>query len=249
MTSPIDFWLPPSGLLLKDDFASNDAVADATISELRWELVTIGNASTPSYLAQQGLGAYGVLRLTTAATANGDGGVIRLDEDGLIVRPGTKFGAKIRYPTELASGNFRVGLQDSVTATSPTVGVWVDSDAGVLSCQVDSADHGDEAALVSGPAGVKAGLTSGTTMAIDSFYEFRVECSSEQNAQGGPKSVAFYGGLVGANGRPVMVHLATVPCNIDDDEEVEFSLAHWQDSGGADAVALDVDFVWLWIPR
>lgn len=249
MTSPLDLIRPPTGLYLKDDFYANDAVADATLGELRWELVTIGNVSVPTFLTQQGIGAYGVLRLTTAATADGDGSVIRLDEDGLIIRPGCEFGFKLRYPIELI-GNFRVGLQDSVTATSPTVGVWIDSDAGVLSCQVDSADHGDESELVNGPEGTSAGLTSGTTMAIGSFYEFYARCSSEENAQGGPAYVDFQIGLVDtAVGRPWMKHVARVPCNIDDDEEVEFSIAHWQDSGGADAVALDIDFAYLWIPR
>lgn len=239
MSSPRELILPPSGLLLKEDFVSNDSVADAAVGELDWELVTIANASTLSLLTQAGKNNFGVLRFTTASTADGDGEVIRLFTDGLILVPGVEFGFKVRYPditgNQLAGNNFRIGLQDSVTATDPTVGVFVKSDAGVLEVQADSADHGDESQSVAD----HADLTSGTTMVKGDWTEFVVKCHGE-NDQGGPANVdLFVNGALGAS----------VPCNIDDDEEVEFSIAHWQDSGSADDLEFDIDYAWLWIPR
>lgn len=228
---------PAHGTLLADDFVSNDVVTDANLGQLRWERITIGNASTPSYVTAQ---KHGVLRLTTANTADGDGEALRTFQDGLVLGLGTVFGARVRYPeitgNQLAGNNFRIGLDDSVTATSPTVGVWFDSDAGVLTCQVDSADHGDESAAVT----QHPDLTSGTTMVLGSWVNLEFRCSGRANAQGGPDEVDFF-----VNGYPV----AKVPCNIDDDEEVELKIAHWQDTGGAATLELDIDYVYLWVPR
>lgn len=242
MSSPRELILPPSGLLVKDDFAVNDAVADASIGELNWESVALTTADTYSYLTQTGVNNYGVLRMTGAGAADNTGSALRLFTDGLIVAPGTEFGFKVRYPNItgnlLATNNFRIGLQDSVTVTSPTVGVWFDSDAGVMSCQVDSADHGDESDTVT----AHPDLTSGTTMVLDDWTEFKFVCAGAQslNAQGGPSEVDFF-----ING----AHVAKTTCNIDDDEEVELSIVHWQDSGGAESLELDVDYIWAWLPR
>jgi hypothetical protein len=126
-------------------------------------------------------------------------------------------------------------LDDSVTATRPTVGVTLESDAGVLQCHTDSATEGDESALVTG----HADLTSGTTMVVAEWIDIEARCHG-RNALGGPENVDFF-----VNSTKV----ATVPCNIDNDEPVEFKFAHWQDSGGADAVAVEIDYAWLWIPR
>ena len=41
---------------------------------------------------------------------------------------------------------------------------------------------------------------------------------------------------------------ASVFCNIDDDEDAEPKILAWQDSGGADAVIMEIDFfeAWQW---
>lgn len=241
MSGALDLLNPSNGVYLVDHFLTNDAVADASLGELRWERVTIGNASTVAYKTQE---ATGVVRQTTAATANGDGEAWRLFEDGIILRPGFRFGARLRRPVELASLNFRVGLDDSVTATRPTVGVTLESDAGVLSCCTDSADHGDNSVAVT----KHPDLTSGTTEVVGDWLEFDVVGSGKANAQGGPASVDFFIGS-GTGPRVHKYHVATVPCNIDDDEEVEPKIAVWQDAGSADAVIIDFDYYYLWLPR
>lgn len=232
MSSTFDLISAKNGTYFAETWVGNDSVADAAIGRLRWEIDTIGNAST--YALQTALN--GVLRATTAATANGDGSSLRTFTDGLVVKPGMWCRFAVRRPTELANLNWRIGFDDSVTATSPTVGVWFDSTAGVLSCQVDSADHGDESAAVTGIST----LTSGTTEVVGTWHHYEIRCSGDANAQGGPKSVAFY-----VDG----FHAATVPCNIDDDEEVELKIVHWQDSGAADAVAIDFGYFEGFIPR
>ncbi|HEX7098952.1 MAG TPA: hypothetical protein VF377_06900 [Acidimicrobiia bacterium] len=221
------------GTTLFDDFISNDVVTDNGIGQLGWQFTTIGNAST---LAYQTAHSNGVLRITTAATADGDGTALHLFPDGIVLKPGFAVAARIRYPVELASMNFRVGLDDSVTATRPTVGVTVESDAGVLSCHTDSADHGDESVAVADIGS----LTSGNTAVVAQWLDVLMIGSGRANAQGGPDAVDFF-----IDG----VHAATVPCHIDDDEEVEPKFAVWQDSGGADAVAIEIDYFGLFLPR
>jgi len=225
---------PLDGIHFKDDFISNDSVADAAVGTGRWEIVTIGNASTYSLLTAQ---VGGVLRSTTAGTADGDGSALRSFEDGLVLEGGNGgFAFRARYPAaagnQLAGNNFRIGLDDSVTATSPTVGIWVDSDAGVISLQVDSADHGDTAASA---AGVTT-LTSGTTMVLDKWHLFRVEWTGT-NGQGGPRFVELF-----VDNEPA----GSAFCNIDNDEEVELKIAHWQDTGGAATLEFDTDFFEFW---
>jgi hypothetical protein len=242
LSNPRELVLPSSGLYVKDDFCSNDSTADAAVGELDWELVTIGNAST---LALQTATPFGVLRLTTAATADGDGEALRLFTDGLVLKPGFELGARVRYPVELASGNFRVGLDDSVTATRPTVGVTLESDAGVLSCHTDSGDHGDESESVTG----HPDLTSGTTMVVGEWLDVLIRASGRANAQGGPDEVDFFVGSTTGDGQAPMTHVAKVPCNIDNDEEVELKIVHWQDSGTTDAVAFEIDYIYFWQPR
>uniref|UniRef100_A0A6H1ZSS3 Uncharacterized protein n=1 Tax=viral metagenome TaxID=1070528 RepID=A0A6H1ZSS3_9ZZZZ len=228
------------GLYIKDDFFSNEGVADTTAGELGWELVTIGNASTTAYLVTTnvGEGEFGVLRDTTAATADGDGEVYRLDEDNIVLgSKGGRFRARVRLADQIASNNFRIGLQDSVTATSPTVGIWIDCDGGVLSLQADSADHGDVSAAA---AGVGT-LTSGTTMVVTTWHDIEVRFDGE-NANGGPDSAQMY-----VDGELAAKLDGTIV--IDNDEEMELSIVHWQDSGGALAVELDIDYIELFLAR
>ena len=153
MSSPRGLISPRVGLYIKDDFFGNNIVTDNNVGELGWEITNFTNAST---LAFQTSHQFGVLRLTTAATADGDGGAFALTENSLVVGPkGFELNARFRYPVELASGNFRIGLDDSVTATRPTVGVTIESDAGVLQCHTDSATEGDESLLVTAHADLK----------------------------------------------------------------------------------------------
>lgn len=233
MSSPRELIDPRAGTLLLDDFISNDAVTDNAIGQLGWQFTTIGNAATYAYQTAHG---HGVLRGTTAATADGDGSAIHLFPDGIVLQPGFECFARVRYPVELASLNFRVGLDDSVTATRPTVGVTLESDAGVLTCRTDSADHGDESVLVT----KHPDLTSGTTMVVADWLDVHMRGSGRANAQGGPDAVDFW-----LNGH----HAATVKCNIDNDEEVEPKFAFWQDAGTTDAVAIEIDYYGLWLPR
>lgn len=229
---------PADGTHIVEDFFSNDAVADGTLGQLGWELVTIGNASTPSFLTAV---KNGVLRLTTAGTADGDGEALRLFEDGVVFDgKGGWFRTRVRYPditgNQLAGNNFRIGIDDSVTATSPTVGIWIDSDAGVLSLQVDSAAGGDKADAVSGVST----LTSGTTMVLGTWHDIEVVWEGE-NSLGGPKNVRMW----------VDGELAAEVFNtlIDNDEEAEIKIAHWQDTGGGATLELDVDYFEAWLPR
>ncbi len=224
------------GTLISDDFLGNSAVADATLGSVGWELTTIGNASTLAFVASQN----GILRFTTDSTADGDGEVISTHPDGIVLS-GTQqeVSARIRYPditgNQLAGNNFRIGLQNSVTATDPTVGIWLGSDAGVLTLQADST-NGDRSATITGVST----LTSGTTMVLGTWHDIRIECSGE-NANGGPAVVrCFIDGELGA----------TIDnCVIGSAETVELSLAHWQDTGGTADLELDVDYIECWLPR
>ncbi len=234
MSTPRGLLDPSTGLFVKDDFFSNDLVTDNNIGELGWELTTLGNASTLAYQTSK---QHGVLRMTTAATATGDGAVLALFTDALVIGPkGFELKARIQYPVELASGNFRIGLDDSVTTTDGTVGVTFDSDAGVINCKTDSATEGDENLLVTG----HADLTSGTTMVVAEWVDFHIVVTGPANAAGGPSEAVFF-----MNG----IFVARLPVHMDNDEPMELKFIHWQDSGGSDAVALEVDYISLFIPR
>ena len=219
-------------------FGMNDNEADNALSTLGLQLTAIANAPT---LVTQTAGKYGSrLRVTTDSTADGDGWVIHSFPDGLVLTPGMIFRARVAYPVELASMNFRIGLQDSVTAARPTVGATIESDAGVLTCNADSADGTDQAAAVAG----HPDLTSGTTMVVGTDYDFEIRLSGE-NSLGGPKTVEY---LAGAAGSPLKRLGLIDNFDVDDDEEVELSFVGWQDSGGADAVAFEIVHFQLIVP-
>ena len=102
---------PGEGTYLKDDFLGNDAVADAAVGELKWEIAAIANDSTLAYVTAQ---PHGVLRLTTANTADGDGEVMRSFTDGIVLNGGPVFvKARVRYPAitgnTVEDNNFRIG--------------------------------------------------------------------------------------------------------------------------------------------
>jgi hypothetical protein len=228
---------PGDGTYLKDDFCGNAQVADHLVGELLWEITGIGNGSTVTLPTAE---PNGVVRDTTAVTADGDGNCLHGLPDQIVLNGlNGFFTARVRYPAisgnVIADNNFRIGLDDSVTASSPAVGIWVDSDAGVLSLQVDSAngDYSDTVTNVST-------LTSGTTMVLGTWHDFHVKWS-EENANGGPKIINLYvDGELGA----------TVSTGVSgSDEEVELKIAHWQDSGSGDTLDLDVDWFELFLPR
>jgi hypothetical protein len=221
------------GLFLKDDFYSNDGIADTTLGELRWEIDAITGAGTVSYVAGADANTFGVARDTTDGTA-AHGSAIRLAADGLILGPaGGFFRFKARIPATLAGNNLRVGLQNTVTATDSTVGIWVDMLAGVVTVQADSS-HGDNTLT---PVRIPS-LTGGTTMVVATWHEFEVSWSGE-NAQGGPKIVNAY----------IDGHFAgSIPCEIDNDETMELSITHWDTSAGT-ALGADLDYVELFLAR
>jgi hypothetical protein len=219
---------PVDGTWVKDDFVGNDAVADATVGELRWELTTLGNAST---LAFQTAALNGVLRITTNNTADGDGCLLRGCTDGLAFNTNGGFAARVRHVTALTS-NFRIGVDDSVTTTDPTVGIWVRSDAGVLTLEADSNANGDHSQAVSGVST----LTGGTTMEVDRWHDLLVTWTGE-NGVHGPRQVELWvDGELGAS----------VTCNIGSTESAELKIIHWQDTGGGAARIIDLDYFEFW---
>lgn len=227
---------PADGTYIKDDFLSNSGVADTTVGELGWEMVTIGNASTPSFVAGQN----GIMRVTTAGTADGDGEAFVLHPDAIVLSGSNQyFRALVRYPditgNHLAGNNFRIGFSASVTATEPTVGVWIDSDAGVLSFDVAST-NGDISKAVSGVST----LTSGTTMVLGTWHTLELRMHGV-NANGGPATIDCY-----VDGE----HAGRIHgCLLGSAETMELSIVHWQDTGAGDTLELDIDYIEAWLPR
>jgi len=228
---------PMDGIWLKDDFYANDPITDALLGELQWEYALIGNAGTVAYLTAIPFGAF---KSTTGAVADGDGYYYRLFTDGLVLGDnGGGFACRVRLADQIASNNFRIGVDDSVTTTAPGTGIWVACDGGVLSLEVYSNDHGDAPTAPALQPVAGRTLTSGTTMVVATWHTIEVKWIGA-NGQGGPRWVEMYvDGLLSASSF----------CNIDDDEEVECKIIHWQDSGGALATELDVDFYEFWSYR
>ncbi len=224
---------PRDGTHIFDDFFANSGVADATTGTLNWELTTIANASTPTFVAGQN----GILRDTTAGSS-GDGEAYTLHPDGVVLS-GTnqQFWFRARYPTisgnVLAANNFRIGFSDSVTTTEPAVGVWVDSAAGVISFDVAST-NGDISVAA---AGVST-FTSGTTMVIDTWHDFWVTMDGT-NANGGPDRIRLFvdGELAGTINNALLASTETM----------EFSIVHWNSSGAT--LEFDIDYIEFWLPR
>ena len=224
---------PRDGTHIFDNFHANSGVADTTVGQLGWEMTTIANASTPSFVASQN----GIMRLTTQGTT-GDGEALTLHPDSVVLA-GTnqEFWCRVRVPTlsgnTLAGNNFRIGFSASVAVTEPAVGVWVDSDAGVISFDVAST-NGDISVAASG---VNT-LTSGTTMVINTFHNFHVMMDGT-NTNGGPKRIRLFvdGQLAGTINNALLGSAETM----------EYSIVHWNDSG--DTLELDIDYVEFWLPR
>jgi hypothetical protein len=224
------------GTHIKDDFLGNTSVADGALGTVGWEVVVIGNASVLTYVASQN----GVLRLTTDDTADADGGMISTHPDGIVLA-GTNqlFRGRFRYPTitgnVLAANNFHFGFGDGTSVADHAVGVWVHSDAGVLSLE-GASTNGDISQAV---AGVPT-LTSGTTMVIDTWHDLEVQMEGT-NANGGPATLKLFvdGELAATIDRFLL----------GSTETMEFGLKHWQDKGSGDDFELDVDYIEAWLPR
>ena len=225
---------PLDGTYIKDDFMSNSGVADTTVGELGWELSVISTTSVVTYVAGQN----GILRDTTATTT-GDGLVYTLHPDGLVLS-GTNQSLRfrVRYPdvnsNVLAGNNFRIGFSNSVTVTEPTIGIWVDSDAGVIELDAASAANTDRNVAA---AGVST-LTGGTTMVLDTWHDFAFFCEGT-NSNGGPAIIKlFIDGELAAT---------ITNCTISSSETMELSILHWNDTGAT--LELDIDYIEAWLPR
>jgi len=222
---------PADGTHTFDDFHSNSAVTTGLLGNLDWLMTTIANASVPSFVASQN----GVMRLTSAGATN-DGEAIHLmadkvtlgGGDGVIIR------ARVRMTTALAGHNFRIGLDNSVTKTDPTVGIWFESAAGVLTAEVAST-NGDQSVAVTGVST----LTSGTTMVVDTWHDIELRLSGT-NANGGPATIdCFVDGEFGCSIKNVL---------FGSTETVEYKITHWDTSAGT-AQVLDIDYYEVYIPR
>lgn len=224
---------PAEGIHIREDFYNNDTLTDGVIGQNRWELVALGNSATLGYVTAS---PYGVIKSSTAVTADGDGACYRLATDGLALNgKGGGIGFRCALADQIAGNNFRIGLSDSVTTTAPTCGIWVECDGGVLSLEADSAAHGDNAVAVAQPVAGRT-LTGGTTMVVATMHSFEITWTGV-NGQGGPRWVEL-----SVDGVPC----ASVFCNLDDDEPVELSILHWQDTGGGLVNELDIDYIEFW---
>jgi len=154
---------PGEGTYLKDDFLGNEQVGDHLVGEMLWEIAAIANDSTLSLPTAQ---PHGVLRLTTANTADGDGEVLYGLPDGIVLNGGGPgfIAARVRFPAiagnTVEDNNFRIGLDASVAATVyPSIGTAA---ATASSDLVTLASHGlslDDrlTCLSSDAAGIAAG--------------------------------------------------------------------------------------------
>jgi len=167
---------PLDGTYLKDDFVTDSAVGlvpievervtdSFKVGELDWKKVTIGTAPVFSNVAGQN----GILRITTAGDADGDGTALVLHPDSVtLAGTNQQFRFRVRFPSAtgnvLAGNNFRIGLFDSVTATEPTVGVWVDSNSGVV--ELDGASTNGDKNTVAAGVSTSAVIAAAGTLTI-----------------------------------------------------------------------------------
>jgi len=227
-----------------ENFIGNGTITTNLIGQNMWTTTAIGNAGTLSYLTTilADDPPIGGIRSLTAATADGDGDAVHMLAatarfSGVNSEKGGGFAFRYRYPgiagNVIAANDFTIGVHSSVTATAPTDGIYIDSQGGVLTLHVASADHGDVSqAFASGST-----LTSGTTSVIDVPHQIEVHWTGE-NGQGGPLTVNAF-----CDGEPVAT-IATAA--IDDDENATPAIVHYQDQGGAQSYELDVHWFEYW---
>jgi hypothetical protein len=84
------------------------------------------------------------------------------------------------------------------------------------------------------------GVDRGATLVIDTWYTFDVQFSGT-NANGGPDTVKLF----------VDGEFAAQLDNflLGSTETMELSIVHWQDSGAAATLELDIDYIEYWLPR
>ena len=227
---------PADGTHIFDDFHSNLAVSDGLLSSLDWNITALGSSATPSFIASPN----GIMRLT-AAGATGDGLAVHLTEDAVTLGggDGVVIRARVRMVTTLTGNNFRIGLDDSLTSTDGTVGIFFVSTAGLLSFDVASS-NGDVTKAVTGIST----LTSGTTMVLGTWYDIKLELS-DTNTNGGPETIKCFvdgefGGEISAN--------AGVPSLLGSTETMEYKIVMW-DSGAGAAQVFEIDYYEVYIPR
>lgn len=231
---------PLEGIHIIENFLGNGTITTNLVGEKMWTITNIANAGTYAYLTTiTANDPPGGIRHTTAGTADGDGDALHCLADSILLYGSAKgggFAFRAKYPNiagnALAGNDFRIGLESSVTAAAPTDGISVFSDAGVITLRSDSADHGDG----SQAAASVSTFTSGTTMVLDVWHDFEVIWAGT-NGQGGPREVTLY-----IDGEEA----ASLYSEIDNDETVELKITHYQNSGGADTLELDVAFFEYW---
>jgi len=222
-TSPVD------GTHLFDDFHANTAVSDGLVGNLDWDMTTIANASTASWIASPN----GVMRITSQGTS-GDGESFAIAEDTLVLT-GTNqvLRIRVRLITTVGTNNFRIGFHDVVTAGEPTVGIWLDCAAGVLSFD-GASTNGDLTKAVTGAPT----LTSGTTLVADTWHDLELRMSGE-NANGGPATIScFVDGFAAGQITGFLLGSA---------ETMDFSIVHWTSS--ANARIMEIDYYEAYLPR
>ena len=216
-----------TGWTFFEDWTAQDALTDAVLGKMKWELDTIGNASTTTAGSVDG---ETYLRDTTAGTADGDGESYSLRDDSITLNgDGGDFAFTARIPdvagNAVAGNNARIGLNAVVTSGDPVVGLWVDIDGGLVTLQADSA-NGDLAATANHPL-----LTSTTTMVLGTKYNFEVRWHG-QNANNGPQQADLYiDGHWAASIAGVL---------IGNTETMEPKFVHYQDTGGAATLEFDL---------
>ena len=222
---------PADGTHIFDDFHSNSAVGTGLLGSLDWLRTTIGaGTNTPSWVASQN----GVMRITTdATTARGE--AVHLMEDKVTLGNGN--GVFIRFRakqmTTLAGSNFKIGLANTVTVVDGTVGIWFESDAGVLSLEGRST-NGDASVSVGGVTT----LTSGTTAVVSTWHDYELRLSGT-NTNGGPDQIDGF-----VDGEPAG---SIKNFLLGDAETMEFSILFWNDAGASRV--LDIDYYEVYIPR
>ncbi len=227
---------PLDGTYLKDDFLSNSSVADAAVGELEWEITDITAASTFTFIAGQN----GIIRSTTSANADGDGGVLHLHPDAIVLAGTNQMvRCRVRLPdvnsNTINENNFRIGFGDGVTASNHSVGVWIDCVDGLLSFDVASTNGNISVAAANAPT-----LTSGTTMVLGTWHDLALHMS-EVNSNGGPKVIKFF-----VDG----YHAGTIlNSKLGATETMELSIVHWNTNSSGEDLELDIDYIEAWLPR
>ncbi|RLC55768.1 MAG: hypothetical protein DRI30_07000 [Chloroflexi bacterium] len=226
-----------------EQFIGNGTITTNLIGQNMWTTTAIANAGTLTYLTTilADDPPIGGIRMLTANSADGDGDAVHMLAatariSGAKSTGGGGFAFRFRYPgiggNQIAGNNFHIGLHSTVTATVPTDGINIFSDAGVLNLRADTADGTDGSQAFAGGST----LTSGTTAVIDVPHQIEVHWTGE-NGQGGPRNIEAF-----CDGEPV----ASLVTDLDDDENFTPSIVHYQDTGGAATLELDVHWFEYW---